>query len=236
HAMWTDQRDDDLDRARDWSKPHCGRSSSHHATTGAAPNRSLAHRSRPADDQHLKGSNMIPLEDNFTDVISKAQQGLEISDAELAKKARVDASAIRKLRGGNFDELALFRVAPVLGLGARALSDLAQKEYRPSAREIDGLAVFNTPFHDMRVNAFLVWDAKSRKAIAFDTGADCRPMLDRIAKEKLIINLILLTHAHTDHIADLTRLKKETGAPVYISERESIPGAGEISEGHEFNV
>ena len=179
---------------------------------------------------------MIPLEDNFGDVISKAQRGLEISDSDLAKKARVDASAIRKLRAGNFDELALFRVAPVLGLGARALSDLAQNEYRPSAREIDGLAVFNTPFHDMRVNAFLVWDPKSRKAIAFDTGADCRPMLDRIAKEKLIINLILLTHAHTDHIADLTRLKKETGAPVYISERESIPGAGEISEGHEFNV
>ena len=179
---------------------------------------------------------MIPLEDNFGDVISKAQRGLEISDSDLAKKARVDASAIRKLRGGNFDELALFRVAPVLGLGARALSDLAQNEYRPSAREIDGLAVFNTPFHDMRVNAFLVWDPKSRKAIAFDTGADCRPMLDRIAKEKLIVKLILLTHAHTDHIADLTRLKKETGAPVYISERESIPGAGEISEGHEFNV
>jgi hydroxyacylglutathione hydrolase len=179
---------------------------------------------------------MIPLEDNFGDVISKAQRGLEISDSDLAKKARVDASAIRKLRGGNFDELALFRVAPVLGLGARALSDLAQNEYRPSAREIDGLAVFNTPFHDMRVNAFLVWDPKSRKAIAFDTGADCRPMLDRIAREKLIVKLILLTHGHTDHIADLTRLKKDTGAPVYISARESIPGAEEISEGHEFNV
>jgi hydroxyacylglutathione hydrolase len=179
---------------------------------------------------------MIPLEDNFGDVISKAQRGLEISDSDLAKKARVDASAIRKLRGGNFDELALFRVAPVLGLGARALSDLAQNEYRPSAREIDGLAVFNTPFHDMRVNAFLVWDPKSRKAIAFDTGADCRPMLDRIAKEKLIVKLILLTHAHTDHVADLTRLKKDTGAPVYISARESIPGAEEISEGQEFDV
>ena len=113
---------------------------------------------------------MIPLEDNFSDVIGKAQRGLEISDSDLAEKARLDANAIRKLRGGHFDELAVFRVAPVLGLGARALSDLAQNEYRPAAREIDGLAMFNTPFHDMRVNAFLVWDPKSRKAIAFDTG------------------------------------------------------------------
>jgi len=61
-------------------------------------------------------------------------------------------------------------------------------------------------------------------------------MLDRVAKEKLAVKLILLTHAHTDHIADLGRLKKETRAPVYISERESIPGAETISEGHEFNV
>ena len=50
------------------------------------------------------------------------------------------------------------------------------------------------------------------------------------------MKLILLTHAHTDHIADLGRLKKGTGAPVYISERESIPGAETIFEGHEFKV
>jgi len=177
----------------------------------------------------------IPLEDNFTDVIGKAQRGLEISDSDLAKQARLDASAIRKLRGGHYNELALFRVAPVLGLGARALADLAQNEYRPEVREIDGLAMFNTTYHDMTVNAFLVWDPKSREAIAFDTGADCGPILDRVKKEKLTMKLILLTHAHPDHIADLVRLKK-TGAPVYISEREAVFGAETISEGHEFNV
>ena len=179
---------------------------------------------------------MIPLEDNFTDVISKAQQGLEISDAELAEKARVDASAIRKLRGGHFDELTLFRVAPVLGLGARALRDLAQNEYHPSVSEIEGLAVFNTPFHDIRVNAYLAWDPKSREAVAFDSGADAELMLDRIAKAKLMVKLILLTHAHADHIADLPRLEKATGAPVLISGRESAPGAKAISEGTEFEV
>jgi len=177
----------------------------------------------------------IPLEDNFTDVIGKAQRGLEISDSDLAKQARLDASAIRKLRGGHYNELALFRVAPVLGLGARALADLAQNEYRPEVREIDGLAMFNTTYHDMTVNAFLVWDPKSREAIAFDTGADCGPILDRVKKEKLTMKLILLTHAHPDHIADLVRLKN-TGAPVYISEREAVFGAETISEGHEFNV
>src|SRR4030095_16368280 len=146
----------------------------------------------------------IPLEDNFTDIIAKAQRGLAISDSDLAEKERLDANAIRQLRGGHFDELALFRLAPVLRLGARAAAALAQNECRPAVPKIDGLAIFNTPFHDMRVNAFLVWDPKSREAIAFDTGANCRPMLARIAKEKLSVKLILLTHAHSDHIADLS--------------------------------
>src|SRR5437763_16332812 len=142
----------------------------------------------------------VPLEDNFSDVIRKAQRGLEISDSDLAEKARLDANTIRKLRSGHFDELALFRVAPVLGLGARALSDLAQNEYQPTAREIDGLVMFNTPFHDTRGNAFLVWDSKSRKAIAFDTGAASHPMRDRVAEEKLAVKLFLLSLARTDHI------------------------------------
>src|SRR5207248_8077981 len=117
------------------------------------------------------------------------------------------------------------------GLGARALADLAKNEYRPDVPEIDGLAMFNTPYHDMKVNAFLVWDPKSREAIAFDTGADCRSMLDRVKKEKLKVKRILLTHAPPDHIADLVLLKKESGAPVYISEREATVGAESVSEG-----
>lgn len=178
----------------------------------------------------------IPLEDNFTDIIGKAQRGLEISDSDLAKQTGLEAAAIRKLRGGNFDKMTLSRVAPVLLLGTDALAHLAQNEYRPAVREIDGLAMFNTPYHDMTVNAFLIWDPRSREAIAFDTGADCCPMLDFVRTEKLTVKLVLLTHAHPDHIADLARLKKETGAPVYISEREAAPGAETIPENHEFNL
>ena len=64
---------------------------------------------------------MIPLEDNAGDIIGKAQRGLGISDSELAEKAKVNAETIRKLRDGDFDETALLSVAPVLGLGGRAL-------------------------------------------------------------------------------------------------------------------
>lgn len=180
---------------------------------------------------------MIPLEDNFSDIISKAQRGLRLSDTELAEKSRVSSQKIRELREGEFDELALLRVAGVLGLSGRALYDLATEGWRPpKIAEIDGLAQFTTSYHGMTVNAYLVWDRASRVAAAFDTGADCREMLRLAANEKLSIKMILLTHAHADHVADLPRLREETGASVYVSERELVPGAEPIEEGKHFHV
>ncbi len=34
----------------------------------------------------------IPLEDNYTDVVGKAQRGLALNDAELARRAGVSTS------------------------------------------------------------------------------------------------------------------------------------------------
>jgi len=61
-------------------------------------------------------------------------------------------------------------------------------------------------------------------------------MLRRASREGLAIKLILLTHAHPDHIADLERLRSKTGAPIYISEHESARGAEAISEGKRFRI
>jgi hydroxyacylglutathione hydrolase len=179
---------------------------------------------------------MIPIEDNFSDIISKAQRGLRLSDTELAEKARVSSQKVRELREGTFDELALLRVAGALELSGRALSDLAIEAWRPPAIELNGLAQFSTPYHDMAVNAYLVWDEESQAAAAFDTGADSRNMLRLAGKKKLTIKMILLTHTHPDHVADLPRLREETGATVYVSERESFSGAEPIDEGKRFSL
>ena len=180
---------------------------------------------------------MIPLEDNVEDIISKAQRGLRLSDTQLAEKARVNSLTLRKLRGGQYDELTLLRIAPVLELAGRALADLAAGTWHPEKiEEPDGLAQFMTDYSGMKVNSYLVWDFDSKKAAAFDTGADCREMLRLAAKENLKIELILLTHAHPDHVADLPRLREETGASVYTPAREPVPGAEKIEEGNHFRL
>ena len=180
---------------------------------------------------------MIELEDNVGDIVGKAQRGLGISDSDLAKKSGANADTIRKVRDGKIDEATLRAVAPALDLDADALVDLAAGKYRPAElKNFDGLAQFSTSYSGMLVNAYLVWDTGAKHAATFDTGADSAPMLKLATKENLTIKLILLTHAHSDHVADLPRLREETGAEVFAPAREPVPGAAEIEEGKHFRL
>ena len=165
---------------------------------------------------------MIELEDNFSDVLGKAQRGLEISDSELEKKSGANADAVRKVRDGQFDEATVRAIAPALDLEADALVDLGQGKYKPAPLEnFDGLAQFSTSYNGMLVNAYLVWDSGPKHAVAFDTGADCKDLLKLATKENLSIKMILLTHAHPDHVADLPRLREETRAQIFAPARET---------------
>ena len=178
---------------------------------------------------------MIPLEDNVGDIIGKAQRGLGISDSELAEKARVGSETIRRMRDGDFDEPELLSIGPVLGLSASALCELAAGEWHPKKIEgFEGLAQFNTDYGGMAVNAYLTWDPATRVAAAFDTGADSKEMVRFANRHRLNVQLILLTHAHADHVADLPCLREETGADVFTPMREPVPGAEAIDEGKSF--
>jgi glyoxylase-like metal-dependent hydrolase (beta-lactamase superfamily II) len=178
----------------------------------------------------------IPLEDNFNDILGKAQRGLKLTDAQLAAKTGVSEAAIAAAKAGKVDEAVLRKLAPALGLGADRLVASARKSWYPAARAIAGVAQFNTPFEDMTVNAYLLWDAATKQAVAFDTGSDCDGMLQTAKRRGVRIALILLTHTHGDHIFDLDRLKKATGAPAFVCELEPLDGAQSFAAGKRFHV
>lgn len=180
----------------------------------------------------------IPLEDNFTDVIGKAQRGLQLSDAALAEKAGIKPEELKAVKGGEVRDGVLRALAKALSLERNALLALARREWYPEQPLFPrGFAMFNTPFEDMTVNAYLLWDSRTRQAAAFDTGATAQPILDTLAAEGLTLRYIFLTHTHDDHIADLPRLA-ETGAEVWASELEpsSLPGAKTFHENAHFHV
>jgi glyoxylase-like metal-dependent hydrolase (beta-lactamase superfamily II) len=179
----------------------------------------------------------IPLEDNFDDVIKKAQRGLGLSDSELARRAGVTPAEVRELRGGAFDERIARAVAPVIRLAADQLVTLARKGWYPDPVVIPrGFAMFNTVYGDMTVNSYLVWDPRSRMAAAFDTGATCETMLGIIATEQLTVRHLFLTHTHEDHVADVARLVEATGADIYSSELEPYAGGRTFRENQTFHL
>ncbi|MEX2578621.1 MAG: MBL fold metallo-hydrolase [Verrucomicrobiales bacterium] len=180
----------------------------------------------------------IPIEDNFEDIIAKSMRGGHVSESELAVKTGVAPDVLRRLCRGEFcDEPALLKVAGVLGLDPEALTMAASRVWRPKPVELEGLAVFNTPYRDMRVNAFLVHDPASKEAAAFDTGTDSSLLTKHAAESGLRIEKIFLTHTHNDHIADLDRLK-EACEPVRVfsNAAEPWPGTETFSEGDEFSI
>ena len=179
----------------------------------------------------------IPLEDNFTDIIGKAQRGLQVSDEHLAAKSGVSASDIARAKEGEVSEVVLRKIAPVLNLAPHALVELAKKAWYPSVpKEIPGLACFNTTWSDMTVNSYLVWDPKTSQGICFDTGADSLEMARFATSKQIKIQLILLTHTHPDHIADLERLKATTQAAAFVCKLEGIDGAETFDAGKKFVV
>jgi hydroxyacylglutathione hydrolase len=181
----------------------------------------------------------IPLEDKFADIIGKAQRGLKLADSALASKSGVEVETLERLRAGDFDAAAAGRVAVALGLNPAALIAAGEKAWQPkelNLQEFNGLAQFNTPFDDMTVNSYLVWDEETKKAVAFDTGADCSDTIEGLRQHGLTLDFILLTHTHGDHIFDLDRLKSVTGAPAFASSREALEGAEPFEEGRKFEA
>ena len=181
----------------------------------------------------------IPLEDNYDDVIKKAQRGLAISDEQLAHRAQIKPDDLASLKSGKFHEVAARRVAQHLRLHADALCELGRKSWFPDQPVFrTGFAAFNSAFEDMTVNSYILWDERTRHAAIFDPGASGDKLLELVSSEKLNLRSIFLTHTHDDHIADLAKIAAATNAEVWASEREPVdfPGAKTFKEGAFFHL
>lgn len=182
----------------------------------------------------------LPLEDNFTDVIGKAQRGLKITDEQLAKRAEVTLEDLTAVKSGEVNDIVIRRIARHLKLSASALDDLAHKRFYPAAPVFArGLAMFNTPHGDMTVNNYLLWDTRSRSAAVFDTGANAEGLIATIEAEELDVRHIFITHTHEDHIEALPAIVAACPrADIWSSELEPVdhPKAKTFAENAHFHI
>ncbi|HQT97192.1 MAG TPA: MBL fold metallo-hydrolase [Thermodesulfobacteriota bacterium] len=77
-------------------------------------------------------------------------------------------------------------------------------------------------------NTYIVGHAASGKAVVIDPGDEADEILRRLAGRGWILEKILLTHGHFDHVGAVAALKERTGASVHIhpADAEQMRTAG----------
>lgn len=78
-------------------------------------------------------------------------------------------------------------------------------------------------------NCYIVGSESSKRGIIIDPGAEAKLILRTVNDLGLTIHLILITHAHIDHIGALAPVKEGTGAKFAIHEAEAAAGLGMFS-------
>ena len=157
--------------------------------------------------------------------------GRGLSMMALSRQTGIPLGRLEPVFEGRYDSGIVGRLAKHLDLHAPSLFELAKGSWYPEPLQLEALKAFNTPFpirgyEEMTVNSYLVWDPTSRKAVAFDTGANVDAMLEVIREKSLKLSMACLTHTHDDHIAALPQLLEATGnPPVLASSLEPYKGA-----------
>jgi hydroxyacylglutathione hydrolase len=78
------------------------------------------------------------------------------------------------------------------------------------------------PVGMLKCNCSIFGDEQSKEAIVIDPGDDLLEIHAILNRHGLKVKAIVVTHAHIDHVAGAAKLKAETGAPVYMNERDTM--------------
>lgn len=71
-------------------------------------------------------------------------------------------------------------------------------------------------------NCSVIGDAVSREAIVIDPGDDVSKIIAILQRHRLQVKMIVITHAHIDHIGGAEKLRAFTGAPVYMHQADKM--------------
>jgi len=76
------------------------------------------------------------------------------------------------------------------------------------------------PVGMLETNCYIVTDEETKKCAIIDPGADSNEILNYIETNNLSPAVIFLTHGHYDHHMALDAVQEDTGATVYVHEKE----------------
>lgn len=77
------------------------------------------------------------------------------------------------------------------------------------------------PVGMLACNCSVIGDEVTHEAIVIDPGDEISEIVKILERHALRVNMIVITHAHIDHIGGAKKLRDLTGAPVYMHEDDS---------------
>jgi hydroxyacylglutathione hydrolase len=72
----------------------------------------------------------------------------------------------------------------------------------------------------LQCNCSIFGDEGTHEAIVVDPGAEIDRIVAVLQKHQLTVKAIVVTHGHIDHVAGAQKLRRLTGAPVYLNEQD----------------
>lgn len=69
---------------------------------------------------------------------------------------------------------------------------------------------------ELDVNCYIIGEGEKNEWAVIDPGGDAEKILDVIRHRHIPVKFIINTHGHPDHTGANSRVKKATGAPLYI--------------------
>ena len=76
----------------------------------------------------------------------------------------------------------------------------------------------------MEVNCYVVSNPETGKCVVIDPGDESNVILDYIEDNRLECEAIMITHGHYDHTGAVATVAEETGATVYMNEKDDHHG------------
>jgi glyoxylase-like metal-dependent hydrolase (beta-lactamase superfamily II) len=76
------------------------------------------------------------------------------------------------------------------------------------------------PVGVLRCNCTVLGDETTGEAMVIDPGDDLSEILTRLAKHRLTLKQIVVTHGHIDHVGGAVLLRRATGAPIYMNQND----------------
>ncbi len=83
-------------------------------------------------------------------------------------------------------------------------------------------------------NGFLVSCERTSEGVLIDPGDEVEDLLQAATRDRVNVKMILLTHAHLDHVTGVGAAKAATGAPIWLHHDDLFLYDGVVEQGRRF--